>query len=229
MATICFKCGNCKANTASKIIDYKIKTESTSDGEYIGAKVELIVNCANCNSFSILNFYTFDHDKNWSEEFIRLNTILEADHLLHDEITTQFPELIKTTPQGIKHREISQAWYEAELTFSDGRLSTPAGLAYRRVIDIAVQKMTPTAKKKMPLGQRVKLLSDNNEISEELAILIHNAKAFGDEAAHGDPLSRTDSQIARDLCEAFLRQAFTVPHLIEKAKVAAQIKNECPF
>lgn len=68
------------------------------------------------------------------------------------------------------------------------------------------------------LGQRLGRLKREGIISAELLDLIDAAKAFGNEAAHGDDLEKIDAAIARDLCEAFLRQAFSVPFLLRRAK-----------
>ena len=79
-------------------------------------------------------------------------------------------------------------------------------------------------------------LKEQGIISQELYDLTTQALEFGNAAAHeSKPLKQTDARVARDLAEAFLRQAFSVPQLLLDAKEALEARanevddDEIPF
>jgi hypothetical protein len=231
MANICYTCGWCKTPTASAILTYQFTTEAESlDGEDFELdflNTQLVVKCGHCEKLSILEVYDVISSNDGTSERETWIANIRSEKMLKESHYRQDPPLIRPCPSGVSEGHVQRAWGDAERAFATQDLFTPAGMAYRRVIDVAIRGMTNEQKSKKPLGVRVKELCAAGAISQELVDLIDRAKAFGDEAAHGMPLREKDASIARDLCEAFLRQAFTIPHLTEQIKTAiAERENE---
>jgi|GEM_PF-1094354 len=221
MGMLCYTCGWRKTPTASETIASDVSVEASVNGDTRYIEIQLAVKCGHCGRFTAIRAIDFlyppdkeqERIEEW-DEHIRAEGVIVL-HRYHQE-----PALFRPCPSGAPGYRIQEAWDDAERAFATRDLATPAGMAYRRVIDVAIRAMTNDQKSKKPLGVRVHDLLAAGAISKELADLIDQAKAFGDEAAHGMPLRDKDAAIARDLCEAFLRQAFTIPHLTSQIKIA---------
>lgn len=232
MAIVFFQCGHCKARTASQALHcLDVEPEEYEDANNL-FPLQVLAACNACRQGSTLH-YQFevrgDESQRGSKLFWIRAITQDLPEGLADEPATQWPKLLTHAPGGLYHvAGLNRAWFEAERAFAHGRLWTAAGIAYRRVLEIGVKALDKreNGAKRLMLGQRLKALKTSGVISEELYTLANTAKAFGDEGAHATELSQDDAEIARDLCEAFLRQAFTVPYLLRSATGHIEAKAE---
>jgi hypothetical protein len=230
MATVVFRCGACKNATASRPIYWQGAPPDEVD-EMLGyVSLQVVVSCSKCQQLSVLKF-RFTSDA--SQADARLDYWVACFEEKDDAYLTvtpdeEWPAVQRRLPFARVNGEMREAWKEAERAFAEGSLWTAAGIAYRRVLELGVKALDPNGNTMEPLGQRTARLRKDGHISEELIKLIDTAKAFGNEAAHGAALDDADASIARDLCEAFYRQAFSVPTLLERAKKQLNNKQAKP-
>ena len=223
MASVTFRCGACKRHTASAPLAWNTVPQDEADETLGWYPMQVCVRCTECQQLSTLHYAwpqsgpretrgTRDYCLRVFEDDLPETVTLEAQ--------IQWPALAAPPANGLwRAHEIQQAWREAERAFIDGQLWTAANMAYRRVLELGVKRFDKTPASREMLGQRLNRLRQSNVITTELYELIMAAKAFGDDAAHGtDAMDENDAAIARDLCDAFLRQAFTVPYLLQQAK-----------
>ena len=224
MAQIAFFCGHCKTTTighAEALRQFPAKED--------WLRSELSVSCNQCFRLSIL-YFTCLTGTGWADEDDKhhlLQSEFEAGAAITVQPSSQFPSLVRGMPQGCPF-DLWKAWKEAENAYSRNDMPTLATIAYRRVLESAAKILDKADDNdKSPLGNRLKKLRDNNTISEELYELTNRALQFGNAAAHeAKPLTETDARVARDLADAFLRQVFSIPKLLEDAETALEKRKE---
>lgn len=230
MSSIGFICGHCKSPSVGSITHHEITANRDDERSPIEWKIEAPTTCGRCKRISIL---TFDF---WEIIEDRADVEAFSIELANAEVVTrkpdeQVPALVRAPPSGTPH-ELRSAWTEAEIAFSRDDIPTVSTIAYRRVLESAAKHLDPDHddKDRAPLGVRLKRLKDSGKISEDLFILTEQALSFGNAAAHeAEPLKQVDARVARDLAEAFLRQAFSVPKLLSDAKKAlSERSNKYP-
>jgi len=132
----------------------------------------------------------------------------------------QYPSLTRNAPTGIDDSTTVAAWNAAERADADPPIK---GMAYRQVLESALKalegKLGAPSKSGTPLAKRVELLIAKDGLPNHLPELIEKARGLGNRAAHEfDDFDRRDVAIIRDLCEAVLRQCFTIPALVERTE-----------
>jgi hypothetical protein len=217
MATLVFTCGHCKRQTADHP-SYWRTFRHEEDVLTGSTNIEVAAQCSLCRRVNLLVFtHYLDHDEvghPWDKSLDD-----PPEHTLVAKPDVQFPHLYRPIPKGSYHQETLRAWNEAEAVYAIGNAPTASSMAYRRVLELAVKQLdTLQAESSEMLGVRISRLRKAGIVSDELSVLLDAAKAFGNEAAHGARLTAADAEIARDLCEALLRQCFTVPQLLAEAK-----------
>ncbi|MEH6744872.1 DUF4145 domain-containing protein [Hyphomonas sp.] len=230
--TLAIVCGHCKETVIAHAHYWQVLPEDD-----IFEHVEVSVSCNNCFKLSILTFVFFPRAQRHTELQKTLLAELESGIPISAKPGRQNPSLTRLLPRGAPYNELSEAWNEAERAYSRNDMPTLATIAYRRVLEGAAKYLdNQGADKKVPLGPRMKSLKENGIISQELYDLTSQALEFGNAAAHeSKPLKQADARVARDLAEAFLRQAFSVPRLLLDAKEALEARanevddDEVPF
>jgi hypothetical protein len=221
MSSIGFICGHCKSPSVGKIHHHETTAYRSEEGTPLDYRVEAPTTCGRCKRISILTFefWGLIYGRDEVESF---TATLDGDEVISEQPREQFPTLIRPPPSG-SPQELYSAWKEAELAFSRNDIPTVATIAYRRVLESAAKYIDPDHddQSKAPLGIRLKRLKESGVISQDLYSLTEQALSFGNAAAHeAEPLKSVDALVARDLAEAFLRQAFSVPKLLNDAKAA---------
>lgn len=223
MVNVAFQCGACRRRTASEIHHHVLLPRSAEDFSLQQADLQIAATCSHCRQCSILT-YTFYEDPKAPKHgrgVIADKIAQNIPETLVEEPVSQSPPLIARPPKGVfRHPEIWRAWLEAERVFVMQQW-TLASIGYRRVLELGVKALEsePDRALRQPLGPRIARLASAGTISTEMHDLLVAAKAFGDEGAHGESaLKDTDATIARELAEAFLRQAYTIPFLLEQAR-----------
>lgn len=230
--TFAFVCGHCKETVIAHAHHWQIPP-----ADELFENVEVSVSCNNCFKLSILTFVYFKKAPGRTEGTKLLLAQLESGVAISAKPVRQNPSLTRLLPRGAPYSELSEAWKEAETAYSRNDMPTLATIAYRRVLEGAAKHLDKeSADKKIPLGPRMEKLKEQGIISQELYDLTTQALEFGNAAAHeSKPLKQTDARVARDLAEAFLRQAFSVPQLLLDAKEALEARanevddDEIPF
>ncbi len=217
MATLVFTCGHCKLQTADHPTFWRGYRDD-EDYQMGFASLEVAAQCSHCQRVSVLFYHHFltpgEHGHPWEDALTS-----PSERTLADSADGQFPSLFRSIPKGTYDPETYSAWREAEAVYALGRAPTASAMAYRRVVELAVKQLDASAADSSELlGRRIARLRKAGIVSDELSVLMDAAKAFGNEAAHGIGLKGSDAEIARDLCEALLRQCFTVPELLREAK-----------
>ena len=191
-----------------------------------GTWVEVATPCAKCQRLSLLYYYFWlsELDDKYLRKFV---DDLHGENSITRKCDEQHPPLTRKLPAGSPSKLFS-AWKEAEIAFSTDQLPTVSTIAYRRVLESAAKLFAGAdGSDKTPLGARLKKLNSEGIISDDLLQLTSRALSFGNAAAHEDtPLTKADAAVARDLAEAFLRHAYTVPRLLKDAEKALQKRSE---
>ncbi len=223
---IAFVCGHCSRSSAGSM--GRISSASYLNGilKEVDYTIDVSISCSVCERQSILHYVIYGFLEGKSGHIDLINR-LKSDNPEGDYYHNQTPPLIREMPAGVP-LEIASAWREAEIAFSKKDIPTLAAIAYRRVIELGAKALDSEGdEKRIPLGQRIANLTTTGDITTELRDLVREALKFGNEAAHGsDALHQRDAEITKDLAEAFLRQAFSIPMLLADARAALAKRAE---
>lgn len=217
MATVVFQCGTCKKITASTPIHWEYPVREEYDEAVGRIPWQVVVSCPECRQITVLVFL-YDEDQpatDKTSEFWIAAFEAQSPVVLSERPYHQWPMLISPPPRGVFTREIRNAWEEAERAFA-AELWTSTAAAYRTVLELGLNKLHPRQPKET-LHKQIDRLRAENAIGTELHALLMKAKAFGNRGAHESGLAQVDATVARDLCEAFLRQTYSVPYFLKLA------------
>lgn len=95
-----------------------------------------------------------------------------------------------------------------------------AGSMFRKVLDTGLKAKFPTIKG--TLNERIKKAAQKHELTPELAEWAHQIRLDGNDAAHDEePFSEDDIRTIQAFTELVLTYLFTLPGMLEEARVEA--------
>ena len=140
----------------------------------------------------------------------RLITIFPAPHRI--EAPNAVPE------------DIASDYREAEDNLVRENFNS-AGMMFRRVLDIATQRLAPSQKVKK-LYERIEWLANQHKITEELKELAHFIRDDGNTANHEDKkFTEDDARQMKKFTYLFLMYTFTLSQLVEDARTKDEPAN----
>lgn len=229
MTEIAFTCGWCRKMQAGNLLYHRFKGWRAKDETE--SWVRVVALCSNCWRTTELT-YEFDVDDAdfWGEDDPRGESYWRKripDHnyesalaIVADRPAKQYPALTKLPPSGIDDATTKAAWNSAEKAVADPPIK---GMAYRQVLESAVKALEAKSEIKSrggtALAKRIEKLIATNSLPNHLPDLIEKARGLGNRAAHEiDDFDTKDVAIIRELCEAVLRQCFTIPSLVRRTE-----------
>ena len=119
---------------------------------------------------------------------------------------------------------IADNYREGENNFARENFAS-AGMMFRRVLDRATKRLAPSQKGKR-LYERIEWLANQHKITEELKELAHFIRDDGNDASHEDKEFTEDSaRQMKDFTYLFLMYTFTLPQLVEDARIKDKPSN----
>jgi hypothetical protein len=228
MGEIVYQCGWCRHRRAGRVLHSKFLYHKR---DALEGRVRVAALCGRCDRVSELTYLYDLGDADWAQSADDPSSQLYWNSRLgtEDDLPVpaivaepekQHPALTARPPSGIGDATTLRAWSAAERAVADAPIK---GMAYRQVLESAVKALEAAAgepsKPGTPLARRVESLIAVNALPNHLPELIEKARGLGNRAAHEfNDFDHDDVAIIRELCEAVLRQCFTIPHLVKRTE-----------
>ena len=218
----CPRCG-------TKKITFDVLNASGAKKKYELETYEAFCRCRSCSGSSIF-LVTIRYDAPYRMDDV-VNKHFNLHDILHDiELVNIFPgtsAIPKHIPSAIEipfHEALS---CQAIQTYN------AAGCMFRTTVDLVTKKMleglqgkNPPKNVKVNLARRIKYLSDEKLLSQNLEELSTNIRLDGNDAAHEANLKKDDVEAMNDFTTLLLEEIYTNPKKIELAKESRKKRGQ---
>lgn len=136
------------------------------------------------------------------------------------DILLAWPKSKDVTCPNFTPDKIKTFYIEASECLSRGSYNAAAPL-FRKVLEITVKRMDPTAPSGSNLKNRIDRLPAETGVTPSMKEWAHEIRLIGNEAVHeDDPIEEKDAKDIQAFTELFLTYAFTLPGMLEERRKA---------
>jgi hypothetical protein len=141
-----------------------------------------------------------------------------GDPTLHGWTIDYFwPDIPKPNLPEFLPPEVERIYLQAERNFAVAGNEDAAGTMYRKALDIGLKAISPSLTGM--LGPKIKKLTENGVLTNDIAAWSDQVRELGNEAAHDAPQpTREDITDLRNFAEMVLRYLFTLPNMVRKRR-----------